>query len=65
MAALAGRPFSVTGSSSALLGGWVLAPAGVVLLIVYVLANKFRPSFEVAMPIVRRAPRRPAAVAPQ
>jgi len=62
LSALAGRPFSVTGSSRALLGTWMLAPAAVLLLIVYFVANKFRPSFEVAMPVVRRAVRRPAPV---
>jgi hypothetical protein len=62
LCALAGRPFSVTGSSRALLGSWIMAPAGVLLLLVYALANKFRPSFDVAMPVVRRAPRRPAPV---
>lgn len=65
LAGLAGRPFSVTGASSALLGSWVLAPAGFVLFVVYVVANKFRPSFETALPVVRRAPRRPAGALPQ
>lgn len=61
---LAGRPFSVTGASSALLGAWIMAPAGVLLLLIYAAANKFRPSFEVALPVVRRsAARRPAPMA--
>jgi Tfp pilus assembly protein PilF len=56
---LAGRPFSVTGASGALLGRWILAPAGLVLLIVFVAANKFKPGFEVMMPARRSAARRP------
>lgn len=61
---LAGRPFPVTEASSALMGTWVLVPAAGALLVVYAAANKFRPSFEVAIPVVRRAPRRPTP-APQ
>jgi hypothetical protein len=60
---LAGRPFSVTGASGVLLGSWIYAPAVVLLLLVYVAANKFRPSFDVAMPVVRRTARRPAPAA--
>lgn len=63
--ALAGRPFSVTGASSALLGPWILAPVGLVLLLVYVAANRFRPSFDVALPVVRRMPARRSATASQ
>jgi tetratricopeptide (TPR) repeat protein len=65
LAALAGRPFSLTGASRALLGPWLLAPAGLLLLILYVLANKFRPSFDVEMPVVRRTVRRPAPAVTQ
>lgn len=63
LGALAGRPFSVTGASSALVGSWILAPAGLLLLVVYIVANRFRPSFEAVLPVVRRGPRRPAAPA--
>jgi len=57
LVALAGRPFSVTGSSSALLGSWIFAPAALLLLVIYFVANRFRPSFDVMLP-VRRAPAR-------
>lgn len=56
---LAGRPFSVTGASSALVGRWILAPAGLLLLVVFVAANKFKPGFEVLMPARRAGARRP------
>jgi Tfp pilus assembly protein PilF len=65
LAVLAGRPFSVTGASRDLLGWWMLVPAAMLLLLVYVAANKFRPSFDVEMPVVRRTVRRPAAPAVQ
>ena len=55
---LAGRPFSVTGASSTLLGSWIFAPAAVALLIVYFVANRFTPSFEVVLPTRRAAARR-------
>jgi hypothetical protein len=35
------------------------------LLILYVVANKFRPSFDVEMPVVRRTVRRPAPAVTQ
>lgn len=63
-AALAGRLFSVTGASSTLLGQWILAPLGLLLLLVYVVANRLRPKFEAPLPVVRRAPRRPAPPSP-
>lgn len=61
--ALAGRPFSVTGASSALVGPWILLPVGLLLLVVYAAANKFKPSFEVLMPVRRPGARRAAAAA--
>jgi tetratricopeptide (TPR) repeat protein len=62
---LSGRPFSLTGASRVLLGPWLQAPAVLLLLIVYVVANKFRPSFDVEMPVVRRTVRRPAPAVTQ
>jgi tetratricopeptide (TPR) repeat protein len=56
LALLAGRPLPVTEAPSALLGPWILVPPALVLLVIYVVANRMRPSFEAALPVVRRAP---------
>jgi hypothetical protein len=59
-ALLAGRVLPVTEASGELSKPWGLAVAGVVLLAVYVAANRARPDFEVHLPVRRAAA--PAAV---
>jgi hypothetical protein len=55
LALLAGRPFTVTDVPAGTISRWALLPAAVALLIVWVVANRWRPSFDVVMPVVRRA----------
>ena len=54
-ALLAGRVLPVTEASGELSKPWGLAVAGVVLLAVYVAANRGRPDFEVHLPVRRAA----------
>ncbi|MBI3932413.1 MAG: hypothetical protein HY317_03290 [Acidobacteria bacterium] len=54
---LAGRIFPVTEAPAVLSGRWPLVMAGILLLVTYVLANRARPDFEVALPLPR-GPRR-------
>ena len=58
-ALLAGRFVPVTEASGELSKPWGLGVAAAVLLAVYILANRLRPEFDVAIPM-----RRPAAMAP-
>jgi len=58
---LAGRPLTVTDVPSGSVSRWALAPALAALLVVWVVANRWRPSFEVELPVVRRTPTRRAA----
>jgi Tfp pilus assembly protein PilF len=62
---LAGRPMPVTEAPSTLVGPWVLAPSGVALLIIFIVANRWRPSFEVELPVIKRTPVRRAQPAAQ
>jgi tetratricopeptide (TPR) repeat protein len=55
---LAGRVFPVTAAPGPLLQQVGLGAAAVTLLVVYVVANRARPDFEVAMPAPRRGVRR-------
>lgn len=57
---LAGRVLPVTEASSNLTGPWSLGLAGLVLVTTYVVANRARPDFEVALPAPRSAGRRRA-----
>ncbi|MGE0454210.1 MAG: tetratricopeptide repeat protein [Vicinamibacteria bacterium] len=59
---LAGRPVTLTDAPSTLVGPWVLLPPALLLFLVWVVAYRWRPSFDVELPTVRRAPtRRPPA----
>jgi tetratricopeptide (TPR) repeat protein len=55
---LAGRLLPVTDASSELAKPWPLVLAGVALLALYVIANRARPDYEVAMPVRRGGPSR-------
>jgi len=55
---LAGRPVTLTDAPSALVGPWVLLPPALLLFLVWVVAYRWRPSFDVQLPTVRRAPAR-------
>jgi hypothetical protein len=59
-ALLAGRVLPVTEASRELSKPWGLAVGGILLLAVYVAANRGRPDFEVHLPVRRAAA--PAAV---
>ena len=48
----------LTGAASDLMPRWGLAVAAVLLLVVYVMANRVRPELEIAMPAGSRPPRR-------
>jgi tetratricopeptide (TPR) repeat protein len=58
LAVLAAGMFPLTDAPSALAPPWGLGVAGLLLLIVYVAANRVRPEVEVAMPAGSRPPRR-------
>ena len=55
---LAGHLLPVTEAPAMLLGSWVLIFPAVVLLGLYVAANRARPDFEISMPMARGGPRR-------
>jgi hypothetical protein len=55
---LAGRVFPVTATPGPLMQQVGLAMAAVLLVAIYVAANRARPDFEVAMPVFRRGARR-------
>lgn len=55
---LAGRVVSVTEAPELLLPRWPLVLAGLALLVVYVVANRARPDFDVTVPVKRSAPTR-------
>jgi hypothetical protein len=55
---LAGRVLPVTDAPSRLVGSWGLWIAAGLLLATYVIANRARPDFEVAMPAPRSTGRR-------
>ncbi len=55
---LAGRVLPVTDAPSSLVGSWGLWIAAALLLATYVIANRARPDFEVAMPAPRSTGRR-------
>ena len=63
VALLAGRPLTVTDVPAGSVSRWALAPAALALLVVWLVANRWRPSFEVEMPVVRRVPTRSRAAA--
>jgi Tfp pilus assembly protein PilF len=63
VALLAGRPLTVTDVPAGAVSRWALAPAVAGLLIVWIVANRWRPSLEVAMPVVRRPAARPRPAA--
>lgn len=56
LALLAGRLLPVTETPAALSSPWALVLAGLLLLATYVVANRARPDFEVAMPVRRSGP---------
>jgi hypothetical protein len=58
-ALLAGRVLPVTEASGEISKPWGLGVGALLLLAVYVLANRLKPDFDVAIPM-----RRPAAAAP-
>ena len=59
---LAGRLVSFTDAPSQLIGPWGLIVAGILLFVLFVIANRFRPDFDFSIPTSQRAPRRmPAA----
>jgi tetratricopeptide (TPR) repeat protein len=61
---LAGRPLTVTDVPAGAVSRWAVAPAVLALLLVWLVANRWRPSFDVEMPVARRVPAsRPRAAA--
>jgi hypothetical protein len=58
---LAGRVLPVTEAPSSLTGSWPLMVAAVVLLALYILANRARPDWEVTIPAPRSSARRARA----
>jgi tetratricopeptide (TPR) repeat protein len=60
MLLLAGRVVPVTEAPEALLPRWPMFLGGAALLVIYVLANRARPDFDVAVPVKRSAPMRRA-----
>jgi tetratricopeptide (TPR) repeat protein len=61
LSGLAGRLLPVTEASSAITRPWGLGLAGLVLLVLWVLANRLRPEFEAAVPVKRSPVRRRVA----
>jgi hypothetical protein len=55
---LAGRVFTVTEAPDLLLPRWPLVVAGLILVTIYVVANRARPDFEVMVPVRRTSPTR-------